>query len=167
MLLVTGASGLNGSALVRRLSAQGVPVRALVRSLNPAKIADLATLAGVEIVAGDMARPETLVAALHGVERAFLTSSSDSAMLEVQSSFINAASAAGVRHVVKLSGIMPELDSAFRFARMHAHFRQVPSIVSRSEIRWPMEDARIASVDVADIADVAVAVLTGAGHAGQ
>jgi len=191
MLLVTGASGLNGHAVVRRLSAQGVPVRALVRSLNPAKTADLATLPGVEIVEGDMARPETLVAALRGIERAFLTSSSDSAMLEVQSSFIDAARSAGVRHVVKLSGIMPELDSAFRFARMHgqieqkleasgmafthlragefmhAYFRQVPSIVSQSTIRWPMEDACIASVDVADIADVAVAVLTGAGHEGQ
>jgi uncharacterized protein YbjT (DUF2867 family) len=30
-----------------------------------------------------------------------------------------------------------------------------------------MEEARIASVDVADIADVAVAVLTSADHAGQ
>jgi uncharacterized protein YbjT (DUF2867 family) len=32
MILVTGATGLNGSELVRRLSAKGVPVRALVRS---------------------------------------------------------------------------------------------------------------------------------------
>jgi hypothetical protein len=32
---------------------------------------------------------------------------------------------------------------------MHAYFRQVPSIVSQSAIRWPMEDARIASVEVA------------------
>jgi len=32
MILVTGATFLNGSALVERLSARGVPVRALVRS---------------------------------------------------------------------------------------------------------------------------------------
>jgi uncharacterized protein YbjT (DUF2867 family) len=191
MLLVTGASGLNGGAVVRRLSAQGVPVRALVRSLDPAKTASLAALPGVEIVEGDMARPETLVEPLRGVERAMLISTSDPVMLEVQSNFVDAARAAGVAHVVKLSGIMPEIDSAFRFARMHglveqkleesgmdfthlragefmqAYFRQVRSIVSRSELRPPMEDARIASIDVADIADVAVAVLTGAGHAGQ
>jgi uncharacterized protein YbjT (DUF2867 family) len=37
MILVTGAAGLNGKALLRRLSAQGVAVRALVR--NPAKAA--------------------------------------------------------------------------------------------------------------------------------
>src|SRR5258707_14310243 len=187
MILVTGANGLNGRAVVSRLSARGVPVRALVRSLS--KGADLATLAGVEVVEGDMARPETLVDALRGVDRAMLISSSDAAMFEVQASFIDAARRAGVGHVVKLSGIMPEIDSDFRFARMHgqieqkleasgmafthlragefmqAYFRQVRSIVSQSAIRLPMEDARIASIDVDDIADVAVAVLTGTDHA--
>jgi uncharacterized protein YbjT (DUF2867 family) len=189
MLLVTGATGLNGGAVVRRLSKLGVPVRALVRSVD--KAAPLATLPGVEIVEGDMARPETLVAPLRGVERAMLISSSDPMMLDVQSSFIDAARGAGVAHVVKLSGIMPEVDSAFRFARMHglieqkleasgmafthlragefmqAYFRQVRSIAAQSAIRMPMGDARIASIDVADIADVAATVLTGSGHAGQ
>jgi uncharacterized protein YbjT (DUF2867 family) len=189
MLLVTGASGLNGGAVVRRLSAQGVPVRALVR--NRTRAAHLATLPGVEVVEGDMARPETLVEPLRGVDRAMLTSSSDPMMLEVQSNFIDAAKQAGVEHVVKLSGIMPEVDSDFRFARMHglieqhleasgmafthlragefmqAYFRQVRSIAANSAIRLPMADARIASIDVADIADVAVLVLTTSGHAGQ
>jgi uncharacterized protein YbjT (DUF2867 family) len=189
VLLVTGATGLNGGAVVRRLSARGLPVRALVR--NPSKAGDLAALPGVELVVGDMARPETLAEPLRGVERVVLISSSDPAMLEVQSNFIDAARLAGVAHVVKLSGIMPEVDSDFRFARMHglieqhleasgmpfthlragefmqAYFRQIRSIVAQSAIRLPMADARIASIDVADIADVTVAVLTGAGHAGQ
>ena len=76
-------------------------------------------------------------------------------MLDVQSNFIAAARQAGVKHVVKLSGIMPELDSPFRFARMHgeiekrleasgiafthlragefmpAYFRQVPTILGQ------------------------------------
>ena len=102
MLLVTGANGLNGRAVVSRLSARGVPVRALVRTLS--KGADLATLAGVEVVEGDMARPETLVDALRGVDRAMLISSSDAAMFDVQASFIDAARAAVSGHVVKLSG---------------------------------------------------------------
>jgi uncharacterized protein YbjT (DUF2867 family) len=189
VLLVTGATGLNGGAVVRRLSVRGLPVRALVR--NPSKAADLAELPGVELVVGDMARPETLAEPLRGVERAVLISSSDPVMLEVQSNFIDAARLAGVAHVVKLSGIMPEVDSDFRFARMHglieqhleasglafthlragefmqAYFRQIRSIVAQSAIRLPMAEARIASIDVADIADVTVAVLTGEGHAGQ
>jgi uncharacterized protein YbjT (DUF2867 family) len=189
MILVTGATGLNGSALVRRLSAQGVPVRALVRSA--AKAAAISALPQVEIVVGDMARPETLAEALRGVDRAMLTSSADPMMLEVQSNFIEAARKAGVTHVVKLSGIMPDRDSPFRFARMHgeierrledsgmaftqlragefmhAYFRQVPSIVAKGALLLPMEDARIAMIDIGDIAEVAATVLTSAGHAGK
>src|SRR6266487_4564815 len=189
MILVTGATGLNGSELVHRLSAKGVYVRALVRST--ARAEKLASLPMVEIVEGDMARPETLTGPLQGVERAMLISSSDPAMLEVQSNFIEEARKAGVKHVVKLSGIMPELDSPFRFARMHgeierrleasgmafthlragefmhAYFRQVPSIVARGAFFLPMEDAKIASIDVGDIAEVAAKVLTGAGHEGK
>src|ERR1700722_18551986 len=100
MILVTGATGLSGSTLVRTLSARGVPVRALVR--NAAKAAALSALPGVEIVLGDMPQPDTLAARLQGVDRAMLIASSDAAMLEVQSNFIAAAAKAGVRHVVKL-----------------------------------------------------------------
>lgn len=134
-----------------------------------------------------MARPETLTGPLRGVERAMLISSSDPAMLEVQSNFIEAARKAGVKHVVKLSGIMPALDSPFRFARMHgeierrleasgmafthlragefmpAYFRQVPLIVTKGAFFLPMEQAKIASIDVGDIAEVAAIVLTGHG----
>jgi uncharacterized protein YbjT (DUF2867 family) len=189
MVLVTGATGLNGGALLRKLSAQGVPVRALVR--NMARAEGLAELPGVALVAGDMARPETLVEALRGVDRAMLISSSAPDMLEVQTHFIDAARKAGVKHVVKLSGIMPERDSPFRFARMHgeierrledsgmaythlragefmhAYFRQVPAITAKGMFFLPMEDARIASIDVEDIADVAVRALTEPGHEGK
>jgi uncharacterized protein YbjT (DUF2867 family) len=189
MILVTGATGLNGTELLRKLSARGVAVRALVR--NPAKAAAIAALPHVEIVHGDMAHPETLGPALRDVDRAMLISSSDPAMLDVQSNFIAAAKQAGVKHIVKLSGIMPELDSAFRFARMHgeiekrleasglafthlragefmpAYFRQAPNIAERSAILLPMEEARIASIDVDDIAEIAAVVLTGTGHEGK
>ena len=189
MILVTGATGLNGKELVQRLSARGVPVRALVR--NVAKAEALAALPNVQIVEGDLARPETLVRPLQGVQRAMLISSSDPGMLDVQTNFIEAARNTGVTHVVKLSGIIPELDSPFRFARMHAeierrlevsglafthlragefmpsYFRQVPSIVAKGALFLPMEDARIASVDVGDIAEVAAIVLTTSGHEGK
>ncbi len=189
MILVTGATGLNGKELVRQLSARGVAVRALVR--NPARAEAIATLPHVEIVQGDMAQPETLAASLRGVDRAMLISSSDPTMLDVQSNFIDAAKQVGVKHVVKLSGIMPELDSAFRFARMHgeiekrleasgmafthlragefmpAYFRQIPNIIAKGAIFLPMEEARIASIHVGDIAELAARVLTGAGHEGK
>lgn len=189
MILVTGATGLNGTALVRKLSAKGVPLRALVR--NAAKAAEIAALPNVEIAIADMAKPETLPAALAGVDRAMLNSSADPAMVEVQSNFIAAAAKAGVRHVVKLSGIMPELDSPFRFARMHgeiekrleasgmafthlragefmpSYFRQVPMILAKGALFLPMENQRIASIDIGDLAEIAAIVLTNPGHEGK
>ena len=186
MILVTGATGLNGSEIVRRLSAKGISSRALVRSLVKAQ--SLASSPNVEVVEGDMGDPESLAAALRGVDRAMLISSSNAAMLDVQSSFVDAAKKAGVKHLVKLSGIIPELDSPFRFARMHAeiekrieasgvaythlragefmpaYFRQVPSIVARGILALPMANARIASIDIGDIAEVAIKVLTTSGH---
>ncbi|MGB8547110.1 MAG: SDR family oxidoreductase [Xanthobacteraceae bacterium] len=189
MILVTGATGLNGTALVRKLSAKGVPLRALVR--NAAKAAEIAALPNVEIAIADMAKPETLPAALAGVDRAMLNSSADPAMVEVQSNFIAAAAKAGVRHVVNLSGIMPELDSPFRFARMHgeiekrleasgmafthlragefmpSYFRQVPMILAKGALFLPMENQRIASIDIGDLAEIAALVLTNPGHEGK
>jgi uncharacterized protein YbjT (DUF2867 family) len=189
MILVTGATGLNGGELIRKLSARGVPVRGMAR--DAAKAAALAALPNVEIVEGDMARPESLAAPLRGIDRAILISSSDATMLDVQSNFIDAAKRAGVTHVVKLSGIMPERDSAFRFARMHgeiearleasgipfthlrggefmpAWFRQAPSIAATGTFMLPMENARIASIDVGDMAEIAALTLTGSGHEGK
>ena len=151
----------------------------------------MSRLAGVDVAEGDMARPDTLVSALRGIDRAMLISSSTPTMKEVQSAFIDAAARAGVRHIVKLSGIIPDRSSPFRFARMHgeieqhleasgmafthlragefmhAYFRQVPSIVNRGALSLPMADARIASIDIGDIADVAADVLTGSGHEGK
>jgi uncharacterized protein YbjT (DUF2867 family) len=151
----------------------------------------LVTLPHVQVVQGDMAIPETLTDALKGVTKAMLISSTGPAMQDVQVSFIQTARKAGVAHVVKLSGIMPERDSPFRFARMHgeiernleesgmafthlragefmhSYFRQVPSILGKGALFLPMAEAKIASIDIGDIADMAVEVLTGSGHEGK
>jgi uncharacterized protein YbjT (DUF2867 family) len=189
MILVTGATGQHGSRLLRLLSARGIAARAMVR--DPAKAEAIAKLPHVEIVQADMAKPDTLAAALRGIDRAILISSATPDMAEVQSNFIDAARKAGVKHVVKLSGIAPNLDSSFRFGRMHGeieqrleasgmawthlrpgefmtvYFRQVPAIVNRSALMLPLEQARIASIDVGDIAEVAATVLTTPGHEGK
>ncbi|QDV16688.1 3 beta-hydroxysteroid dehydrogenase/Delta 5--_4-isomerase [Gimesia panareensis] len=65
-LLVTGATGLVGSQVIQRAREHGQPVVALVRS------ADQATFLqeqGVELVEGDLTRPETLQGKLSGVTR--------------------------------------------------------------------------------------------------
>lgn len=189
MILVTGATGQIGGELLRRLSARGLKARALVR--NREKAAALASLPGIEVVEGDLSRPDSLRDPLAGVTRAMLVSSSEPSMLDVQSNFVAAAKEAGVLHMVKLSGIMPDVNSPFRFARMHgeiekkieasglqythlrpgefmhSYFRAVPAILARGELRLPMADARIASIDIGDIAEAALRVLTTPGHEGK
>jgi len=70
MILVTGVNGLIGSTVIREFACQEYPVRALVR--NRAKAKTLEALPGVEVVEGDMLRPETLGRALDGVDPTYV-----------------------------------------------------------------------------------------------
>src|ERR671932_43044 len=99
MILVTGATGNNGKEIVKRLAVADVQVRAMVR--NRARASAIA-LPHVEVVEGDFDRPETLLGALAGVERAFLLTSSTERAQSQQIAFIDAARQSGVAHVVKL-----------------------------------------------------------------
>ena len=64
MLLLTGASGLVGSALRRRLIADGVPLRCLVR--DPRRLGE--DRVRVQIALGDLADPQSFRNALRGVD---------------------------------------------------------------------------------------------------
>jgi uncharacterized protein YbjT (DUF2867 family) len=101
MILVTGAAGLNGAAVIREFATQEVPVRALVRDGSKAK--SLKALPGIEVAEGDLLRPETLKEALRDVERALLISSASPQLVETQCKFLEEAKKAGVKHVVKFS----------------------------------------------------------------
>jgi uncharacterized protein YbjT (DUF2867 family) len=189
MILVTGAGGLSGPIIVREFARQGYPVRALVR--NPVKAKTLETLPDVELVEGDMLRPDTLTDALSGVDRVLLISSPNQQMVETQCTFIDAAKKAGVRHIVKFSGLNSTFDSPFIFTRMHAeierylensgiawthlrpsqfmqvYLREVPTIVTKSAFFLPLEDAKLAPVDIEDIAKAACILLNTPGHEGK
>lgn len=186
MILVTGTTGLNGSAVIREFIRRDEPVRALVRDLD--KASGLGSAPNVEIVQGDMRLPETLGPVLDGVDRVLMISAADRRLVETQCTFIDAAKSAGVRHIVKFSGVGCNPDSTFRFARMHGeieryleasglawthlrpsqfmqvYFREVPSILNDSTLSVPMGDAKLAPVDVEDIARAAFALLHTDGH---
>ncbi|KUL39367.1 hypothetical protein ADL22_15995 [Streptomyces sp. NRRL F-4489] len=93
MILVTGATGNVGRNLVRELLDAGEAVRALTRDPAAAALPE-----GVETVPGDLARPETLPAALRGVDRAFLFP-----VHGALDGFLTAAKEAGTAHIVLLS----------------------------------------------------------------
>src|SRR5262245_10976634 len=66
-ILVFGATGNIGGKVVSQLTSAGMPVRALVRNPNAARLPP-----GVEVVTGDLARPETLDSVLKGIDTVFL-----------------------------------------------------------------------------------------------
>jgi uncharacterized protein YbjT (DUF2867 family) len=64
VILLTGATGTVGSALLRRLTADGAPVRCLVR--DPRRLGDQRVR--VQIALGDLANPPSFRNALRGVD---------------------------------------------------------------------------------------------------
>jgi uncharacterized protein YbjT (DUF2867 family) len=114
MLLITGATGTVGREVVRRLSAQGVQVRAVTR--DPRK-AGAAPLPHVQFVQGDFEDPESMRRACSGVERAFLLSNSTERAEQQQIAFTRIAEESGVRHLVKLSQLHADTRSPGRFLR--------------------------------------------------
>ncbi len=95
MILVTGATGNTGSALLRELHARkDGPVRGLTRDAGRASFP-----AGVEAVEGDLADAASLKPALDGVRSLFLVSG-----MGADAAILAAARQAGVEHVALVPG---------------------------------------------------------------
>lgn len=112
MILVTGATGNNGSEIIKRLAAQNIPVRAMVRDRASA-IAIAAP--NVEVVEADFDRPETLLTTLSSVDRVFLVTNSSERAEAQQIAFVEATKQCGVAHIVKLSQFAANANSPVRF----------------------------------------------------
>jgi uncharacterized protein YbjT (DUF2867 family) len=131
MRLLIGATGVAGSFVVNEFVQRREPVRILVR--NRLKAAALENVPTVEIVVGDMSRRNTVGPALDGVDRVLMISAPSMDMVETQSTFVDAAKAAGVRHVIKFSGLDARSDTAFIFRRMH---KEIEEHVESSGLEW-------------------------------
>lgn len=187
-LLITGATGMIGGLVVSSLVERGVALTAMVR---PGTRPDgLVRRPGVRVVEGDFDDRASLDLALRGVKETFLLTNSSERTERQQLAFVEAARAAGVSHLVKLSQLHAAADSSVRFLRYHA---AVEAAVERSDIPYtfirpnlilqaylpfapgvqhgslpaPISDtARVSVVDARDIAAVAAAALTEPGHEG-
>jgi uncharacterized protein YbjT (DUF2867 family) len=189
MILITGGTGTAGREVVEELRRAGATgVRALVR--DPAK-ASFIREAGFETVEGDLDRPETLGAALEGVERALLLTAPSPHTFGQQRAFIEAAGRAGVRHVVKFSAFGADSAAPEGFGKWHGQAEdllkssglawtilqpnffmqnllgQAGQIASQGSIYQPVGDARASFIDVRDIAATLGRVLTEDGHEGK
>jgi uncharacterized protein YbjT (DUF2867 family) len=187
MILLTGATGNTGSQVVHALRRSGRDVRAFVR--DPQKARRL--LGGdVELAVGDFADGGSVRAALEGVEEVVLSCADDPRRVEWENDLIDAAAAAGVRRVVKLSTIGAEPGAPVAFwdwhGRIEEHLRSsaLNAVVLRSsfymtnllaaaeQVRQgslvaPAGSARVAMIDPVDVGAVAAAVLTDGGQDGE
>lgn len=183
MILVTGATGTVGRNVVAQLVAEGRAVRALSR-----RPASATPPAGVEVVAGDLTRPESLVPALAGVDTVFLFPVAATAVETAE-----VIRSAGVRRVVVLSSAavawtdeqQPELLAqshrqveravensglAWTFLRPSVFAANsltwVPEIRSGGPVHLPYPQASVSAIHEYDIAAVAVRAITEDGHDG-
>jgi uncharacterized protein YbjT (DUF2867 family) len=131
MILLTGATGLAGSFIANEFVRRREPVRILVR--NREKATGLEKVPTVEIVEGDMSRRSNLGSALDGVDRVLMISAPRMDMVETQCTFIDACKAAGVRHVIKFSGLDARPDTAFPFGLMH---KEIEEYLENSGLAW-------------------------------
>ncbi|WP_371652632.1 MULTISPECIES: NAD(P)H-binding protein [unclassified Streptomyces] len=186
MILVTGATGTVGGEVARLLAAAH-PLRILAR--RPERVT--VTGPAVEVAGGEYADRDSLDRALKGVRAAFLVTGSIGEPDDLR--FVEAARAAGVRHLVKLSALAvtdPAADDlitrrqrenetavresglAWALLRPRAFMTNTlswaRSVREEGVVRALHGDAPNATVDPRDIAEVAARVLTEPGaHEGR
>ena len=182
--VVFGATGAVGSHVLRELVGRGAAVRAFTR--DPGRLPG-----GVEPARGDLDDAATVRAALDGADRVLLCTPNDPRQVERETGVIDAAVAAGVTRLVKISAVVARPGSPSAFADAHGRIEEhlrasgLPSVVLRpgfymsnllaaaATIRdtgrffLPGADAKVAMTDPRDVAAVAAAVLTGDGHEGR
>ena len=188
MILVTGATGIAGSHVVRALLERKREVRVFVRDPDKAR-----SLYGdaVEIAHGDFADARSVRAALAGVEDLFLSGADDPRRVEWETAAIDAAARAGVQRIVKLSSLVAAPGSPVAFWDWHGRIEQhlcrsgICPVVLRSSffmsnllaaaeqvaltglLYAPAGTARIAMIDPRDVGAAAAAVLATEDHDGR
>jgi len=188
MILITGASGTAGRAVLGEMLGAAQPVRAMYRSERDAAKAP----AGVSTAIADFADRASLGAALSGNDIVYLVCSPIRELVELESNVIDAGLESGVRHIV-LNSALGAADYPRSFPSWHRavedklrasglgytifrpnSFMQnilgymAPSIRAQGAFYAAMGDARTSYLDVRDIAAaVAKALIAPADHAGR
>jgi uncharacterized protein YbjT (DUF2867 family) len=103
IIVVTGATGNQGGAVVKHLLSKDFTIKAVSRNLH-GKGADKLGEMGVEVVFGDLDKPETLTPILKGVYGVYSVQNNWTSSIAVEiaqgKSLADAAKAAGVEHFV-------------------------------------------------------------------
>lgn len=187
-LLITGSTGTIGQYLIQQLKEEGVPFTALVRNVE--KASQLQER-GIHALIGDLEDKASLEKAMEGMEKLFLLSAASQRQVQQQQNAIEAAKAAGVKHIIKVSALGTSLSAPTQLGRMHAlteaeikkagfawtflhphsfmqnFFSNSGSIRRASAFYARHGKGKYSPVDARDIAQAAARVLTGEGHEGK
>ena len=188
MILVTGAGGKTGGAIIRALAARGEPVRALVRRSTQL---DLARASGATAAAvGDLLEPSSLGAIFEGRTAVYhIGANAHPEEAEMGFHAIEAARAAGVTRFVLHSVLRPQIQAMPHHWRKHlvegelvesgldftvlqpsSYMQNVQGVWATIQagcysVPYPT-DVRFSPVDLRDVAQVAAEVLTEPDHTG-
>jgi uncharacterized protein YbjT (DUF2867 family) len=190
MILITGAAGTTGRAIIQSLAARGVRARALVHKADDRALFDAYN--GIESVVGDLGDDRGLGKILDGVDTAYLVSSVDPAMTDLHQRFIDSAKRAGVKRIVRHSALGADAESGARLLCWHGeaeryleksgigwthirpnYFMQnfesfiKGSVCATASFATSLGETRVSMVDVRDLAAVAAEILIGDGHEGK
>ena len=130
MITVFGATGNTGAPLVDTLLANGATVRAVTG--NPARL-DALKAKGCEAVVASFTEPAALARACDGAEKIYLVTPAHLDMRQWKANVIEAAKAAGVRHVVLATGLGASPKAGLTFGKWHSETQE---LLKQSGLDW-------------------------------
>ena len=182
-ILITGATGNIGAALLKALSTEKANLRLLVRneeSDNAKKLIEQ----GYEVAIGDFSNIPSLLNAMKEIETLYLLVPSAPNMDELSNNAVNAAKQSGVKHIVKQSVLGADMNAMVDIPRLHGiadvylknsgidytiiqpnSFMQnflgfINTIKQQSTIYANYADGKFSAIDVRDIAAVTAKAIT-------
>ena len=120
-ILVTGATGNTGGAVVSELLHRGVPVRAMVRTRDARSAALRAC--GAEVVVADIFDPDQLVSAMRGVQRAYYVPPYHPYVIQSAVTFAVAAREAKLEAIVQLGQFLKQSPQFVFFRPLPARMK--------------------------------------------
>ena len=191
MILITGASGSVGKAVLQEVSRKESTSHAKFRAMFRSKEEAAKAPAGSEPVLADYADKQSLRKALDGITSVFVVCSPIPQLVELESNVLDVCKESGVKHVVlnsalgagdypksfpswhrKVEDKLKATGMSYTILRPNGFLQNIvafnaPSIRTQGAFYVAMGDAKVSYVDVGDIAVVAVKALQGGVHSGK
>lgn len=189
MILITGAAGKTGRAVIRALAKSGEPVRALAH--RPDQVFSLAALGVENVIVGDLLDEPGMARAVQGIRAIYQIAPNVSPdEMSIGKTVIAAAQSADVERFVFHSVLHPQIEAMphhwlkarveellfasglpFTILQPTAYMQNIlahwDQIIEKG--RYPMPyspETRLSFVDLEDVAEAAAIVLTEPGHIG-